>query len=111
LTCPGNSLVHACLLFTASSAIHARRGGFLRSSTTIPGGIMNRLKSVVHSAALLVLMICVYAFLLGNGVFEGKFENDAIAWYFLAKGIFCSLALCLSVRVITLISERLPPRD
>ena len=44
-------------------------------------------------AALIVFVICVYAFLLGNKVFDGKFENEAIAWYILAKGIFCSVAL------------------
>ena len=61
---------------------------------------MRRLKKIVSIAAAIVLLICIYAFLLGNEVFEGKFENDAIAWYFLAKGIFCSLALYLWVRVL-----------
>lgn len=51
-------------------------------------------------SAFIVLLICVHAFLLGNGVFRGKFENEPIPWYFLAKGIFCSLGLYLRVRVI-----------
>jgi hypothetical protein len=29
-------------------------------------------------------------------VFEDKFKNDALAWYFFAKGIFCSLSLVLA---------------
>jgi hypothetical protein len=29
-------------------------------------------------------------------VFKGKFENDVFAWYFFAKGIFCSLSLVLA---------------
>lgn len=58
------------------------------------------LRKLVSIAAIAVLCICVYAFLLGNGVFKGKFENEPIPWYFLAKGIFCSLALYLWVRVL-----------
>ena len=55
---------------------------------------------IVKTAAVVVLLICLYAFLLGNKVFEGKFENDAIAWYFAAKGIFCSTSLFLSLDII-----------
>ena len=62
--------------------------------------MMRGLRKIVSVAAVIVLLICIYAFLLGNGVFEGGFENDPIAWYFLAKGIFCSLALYLWVRVL-----------
>jgi len=61
---------------------------------------MKKLTKAVHIAALLVFLICVYSFFLGNGVFKGEFSNDAIAWYFLAKGIFCSIVLCLLVRVL-----------
>ncbi len=61
---------------------------------------MKKFKLFVSIAAIVVLLICIYSFLLGNGVFEGEFENDAISWYFLAKGIFCSLALYLLVRVL-----------
>jgi hypothetical protein len=60
---------------------------------------VRRLKRFISSAAIVVFLICVYSFLLGNEVFEGKFKNDAIAWYFLAKGIFCSLALWLLVKI------------
>jgi hypothetical protein len=61
---------------------------------------MKRFKTVVSIAAIIVLAICIYSFLLGNGVFENKFENDPIGWYFLAKGIFCSLTLYLLVRLL-----------
>jgi len=48
------------------------------------------LKIFVRLSAITVFLICLYAFLLGNGVFRGKFENEAIGWYFLAKGIFAA---------------------
>jgi len=57
-------------------------------------------KMLVSVAAVIVFLICVYSFLLGNEVFKGNFRNDAIAWYFLAKGIFCSLALYLLARIL-----------
>jgi len=58
------------------------------------------IKNLVIVASIIVFIICVYSFLLGNGVFKGKFENESIAWYILAKGIFCSLMLYLAVRVL-----------
>jgi len=58
------------------------------------------IKNLVIVASVIVFIICVYSFLLGNGVFKGKFENESIAWYILAKGIFCSLMLYLAVRVL-----------
>ena len=61
---------------------------------------MKRFKMFVTVAAIIVLLICIYSFLVGNEVFEGNFRNDAIAWYFLAKGIFCSLALYLLVGIL-----------
>jgi hypothetical protein len=61
---------------------------------------MKSIKSVAMPAALIVFVLCVYAFLLGNKVFEGKFENEAIAWYILAKGIFCSVALVALSRIL-----------
>ncbi|MFC1577137.1 hypothetical protein ACFL42_01355 [Candidatus Omnitrophota bacterium] len=61
---------------------------------------MKRLKALVSAAAIAVLVICVYSFLLGNGVFEGSFDNEAMAWYFLAKGIFCSFSMYLLVRIL-----------
>jgi len=66
---------------------------------------MTILKKLVTVAALVVLVICIYSFLLGNGVFAGKFENESIAWYILAKGIFCSLSLYLSSRFIEAIES------
>jgi hypothetical protein len=63
-------------------------------------------KKSVTVVALTVLVICVYSFLLGNRVFEGKFENDALSWYFLAKGAFCSSALYLLAVIADKISEK-----
>ena len=53
-------------------------------------------KPVIKTAAALVFAICAYVFLYGNGVFEGTFRNELLAWYFLAKGIFCSVYLVLT---------------
>lgn len=61
---------------------------------------MKRLKIVVSIASILVLLICTYTFLLGNGFFQGKFENDGFSWYFLAKGLFCSFALYLLFLIV-----------
>ena len=61
---------------------------------------MKSIKSVAIPAATIVFALCVYAFLLGNKVFDGKFENEAIAWYILAKGIFCSVALIALSRIL-----------
>jgi len=61
---------------------------------------MENFKKNVCIAAILVFLICVYSFLLGNEVFKGKFANDAVSWYFLAKGIFCSLAMYLLLRIL-----------
>lgn len=58
------------------------------------------IKNLVIVTSVIVFIICVYSFLLGNGVFKGKFENESIAWYILAKGIFCSLMLYLAVCVL-----------
>jgi len=40
---------------------------------------MKSIRPIAVPAAFVVLIVCVYAFLLGNKVFEGKFENEAIA--------------------------------
>ncbi len=61
---------------------------------------MSRFKILINVSAVIVFFICLYCFLLGNKVFEGEFENDPISWYFLAKGIFCSLSLVLSCKII-----------
>ena len=61
---------------------------------------MKSIKSIAIPAALVVFVLCFYAFLLGNKVFDGKFENEAIAWYILAKGVFCSVALVALSRIL-----------
>jgi hypothetical protein len=65
-----------------------------------------KLKNAVSVAALIVFLICVYTFLLGNKVFEGQFENDGFAWYFLAKGLFCGIALYLLAIIIEKLAEK-----
>jgi len=63
------------------------------------------MKLIVRISGIVVFIICLYAFMLGNKVFDGKFENDGIAWYFLAKGIFCSVSLYLSVDILGAIRD------
>ena len=58
------------------------------------------LKTVVLTAAWIVFGLCVYSFLGDQKVFEGKFENEPLGWYFLAKGIFCGLSLYMSYQVL-----------
>jgi hypothetical protein len=69
------------------------------------GTTMNGLKKIVSLAAIVVFFICLYSFMLANGAFSGRFDNDPIGWYILAKGIFCSLALYLLVRVLELLVD------
>ncbi len=61
---------------------------------------MKKLKTFVSVVAVAVFLICLYTFLLGNEVFKGKFANEGIPWYFLAKGLFCSVALYLLVCIL-----------
>jgi hypothetical protein len=66
---------------------------------------MERLKKHVSIAAVLVFLICTYCFLNGNGFFKGQFGNDPFSWYFLAKGIFCSISLYLLVLILEKLSR------
>ncbi|MBN3038527.1 MAG: hypothetical protein JW869_03820 [Candidatus Omnitrophica bacterium] len=61
---------------------------------------MKKFKRFVSFVAIIVLLICIYSFLLGNDVFDKEFSNDALSWYILAKGFFCSLALLLLVYIL-----------
>ena len=65
-----------------------------------------KIKNSVAVASLVVLLICIYSFLLGNKVFDGQFDNDSISWYFLAKGLFCSIAIYLLALILEKISEK-----
>lgn len=67
---------------------------------------MKSLKTVVYVIAAVVFIICFYSFLQGNGVFKGNFTGDAIAWYFLAKGFFCSTLLVLTAQLIEAIKNK-----
>jgi len=74
------------------------------------------LKVTVCVSSILVFLICIYSFLLGNEViskefsFRCAFANEPIAWYFLAKGIFCSLALWLLGEVLTTLRAMKPEK-
>lgn len=67
---------------------------------------MQKLKRITSAAAIMVMAICFYTFLLGNNVFAGKFSNDGMAWYFLAKGIYCSLTMYLLALVLEMLHDR-----
>jgi hypothetical protein len=68
---------------------------------------MKSIRPLASAAAVVVLLMCIYSFLLGNKVFDGKFENEAITWYILAKGIFCAVALVALARIVDLMIERM----
>jgi hypothetical protein len=68
---------------------------------------MKPIRPLSTIAAVVVLILCVYSFLLANKVFDGKFENDAFAWYILAKGIFCSVALVALTRIVDLMIAKM----
>jgi hypothetical protein len=68
---------------------------------------MKSIRRLASAPAVIVLLMCIYSFLLGNKVFDGKFENEAITWYILAKGIFCAVALVALARIIDLMIERM----
>jgi hypothetical protein len=68
---------------------------------------MKSIRPIALPAAVIVFVLCLYAFLLGNKVFEGKFENEAIFWYILAKGVFCFVSLIATARILDVLIERL----
>ncbi len=67
---------------------------------------MKSIRPLATASAVVVLLLCIYSFLLGNKVFDGKFENEAISWYILGKGIFCFVALIALARIIDILLER-----
>jgi len=67
---------------------------------------MEKLKKITSIAAVTVMAICFHTFLLGNEVFAGKFRNDGMAWYFLAKGIYCSLTMYLLALVLEMLHQK-----
>ncbi|MDO9068699.1 MAG: LCI family antimicrobial peptide [Deltaproteobacteria bacterium] len=67
---------------------------------------MEKLKKITSAAAIVVMAICFYTFLLGNNVFAGKFSNDGMSWYFLAKGIYCSLTMYLLALVLEMLHKK-----
>jgi len=57
--------------------------------------------------AVVVLAICVVAATCGDGSYEGLFQGF-IPTYFLAKGIFCSVALFLLGKLLELMISKEP---
>ena len=68
---------------------------------------MKSIRRLASAAAVTVLLMWIYSFLLGNKVFDGKFENEAITWYILAKGTCCAVALVALARIVDLMIERM----
>jgi hypothetical protein len=52
-----------------------------------------------------IFLIGFYTFLLWNGVFEGEFDNDPLAWLVLGLGIFASVCLYLLIRLVEAIVD------
>ncbi|HTU17594.1 MAG TPA: hypothetical protein VMG10_05975 [Gemmataceae bacterium] len=65
---------------------------------------MIALRLIVWIAAISVFGLCSYAALRWV-ILDGGKSIDPFALYFLAKGIFCSLSLVLSLRVIEVLSR------
>jgi hypothetical protein len=63
---------------------------------------MSAFRLAVWTAAAAVWGICFYAFLRGSHRNGGGWEDNFLAWYFLAKGIFCSVSLVLAGRMVEL---------
>lgn len=65
---------------------------------------MMALRIVVWIAAINVLCLCAYAAFVWQ--FDGSNQGmNPFALYFLAKGIFCSLSLILSLRILEVLSR------
>lgn len=47
-----------------------------------------------------IFFISFYSFLIMNGVFDGEFDNDPIAWLLLAGGICASVSLHFLIRLV-----------
>ena len=58
---------------------------------------MRRIRFVLNIAAFIVLGLCIVAaFFCGTFTPGGDKMYYAFGWYFLAKGLFCSLSLYVS---------------
>ncbi len=65
------------------------------------------LKIINPVIAVLVLLLCVWAAMNGdNGFKPWGMLQGGIPTYFLAKGLFCSSALILVGKIVSLMSER-----
>ncbi len=61
---------------------------------------------MVNVAAIVVFGLCVYASRLWSGESTGSPKIDPLGVYFLAKRIFCSVSLHLSVRILEALSTK-----
>lgn len=67
---------------------------------------MRRIRIVLNIAAFLVLSLCVVAaFFCGTFTPGGDKTYYPFGWYFLAKGLFCSISLYVSGIVIEKLAE------
>ena len=57
-------------------------------------------KPAVYTVAAVVFSMCAYAYCRGTGLLEGRYKEDPLALYFLAKGIFCAMSLVLTHAVL-----------
>ncbi len=65
------------------------------------------LKIINPIIAVVVLLLCVWAAMNGDDGFKPMgMLRGGIPTYFLAKGLFCSSALILVGRIVSLMSER-----
>jgi hypothetical protein len=67
---------------------------------------MKKIRFVINVTAILVLALCTIAAIF-SGIFmdPGDATYYSFGWYFLAKGLFCSLSLYISGIVIEKLSE------
>lgn len=76
---------------------------------------MMALRVIVWMAAINVFALCAYACVQGLIDSNGRFQDNGFSWYFLAKGIFCSLSLILSLRILDVLTRiarhSTPPDD
>jgi uncharacterized membrane protein YphA (DoxX/SURF4 family) len=68
-------------------------------------------RTFVRIAAAMVFVLCVIAFLRGHWDNEWTFQpqralDNPFGWYFLAKGIFCSVSLVLTQELLSVLRDR-----
>ncbi|SPE43947.1 exported hypothetical protein [Candidatus Sulfotelmatobacter sp. SbA7] len=65
------------------------------------------LRIINPTIAVLVLLLCLWAAMNGDNGFQPRgMLKGGIPTYFVAKGLFCSAALFLMGKIVSLMSER-----